>query len=178
MLALWTAVTFASAVCDGVLEGVAGDPLRGGASDYLDALGGVRSDHVLDAGVEVLGVLTDDDQIHALVARLQARDGADRPKVRVQVERLAQSHVDGTKSNPDRRRDGSLDRDFVTNDRVEDGLAAAASPPSPSRPRRPRRPPNRTSRPRRRGLALLPRRARTDAVSRNERHCLGHGAEF
>ena len=39
------------AIRDGVLEGVAGDPFGCGPSDDLDALGGVRPDHVLDARV-------------------------------------------------------------------------------------------------------------------------------
>ena len=34
----------------------------------------VRADHVLDAGVEVLGVLADDDEVDVLVAGLEALD--------------------------------------------------------------------------------------------------------
>ena len=60
------------AVRDRVLEGVAGDPLGRGTGDDLDALGGVGADHVLDAGVQVLGVLADDDQVDVLEARLDA----------------------------------------------------------------------------------------------------------
>jgi hypothetical protein len=66
-----------------VFEGVASDPLRGRASDYLDALGCVRADHVLDAGVQVLGVLADDDQIHVLVAGNEAWDRSDRSQIGV-----------------------------------------------------------------------------------------------
>ena len=61
----------APAVGDRVLEREPGDPLRGRAGDDLDALRGVRPDHVLDAGVEVLGVLADDDEVDVLVAGLQ-----------------------------------------------------------------------------------------------------------
>ena len=39
----------------------------------LMRLRGVRPDHVLDAGVEVLGVLADDDEVDVLVARLETR---------------------------------------------------------------------------------------------------------
>ena len=68
----------APAVGDGVVEGEAGDPLRRGAGDDLDALRGVGADHVLDAGVQVLGVLADDDEVDVLVARLEALDRARR----------------------------------------------------------------------------------------------------
>ena len=50
------------AVGDGVLEREPGDPLGRLAGDDLDALRGVAADHVLDAGVQVLGVLADDDR--------------------------------------------------------------------------------------------------------------------
>ena len=94
MLALWTAVTFRAAVRDGVLEGEPGDPLRSRAGDDLDALRRVRSDHVLDPGVEVLGVLADDHQVDVVVAGLEALDRPRGPKVGVQPEGLAEGHVD------------------------------------------------------------------------------------
>ena len=78
------------AVGDRVLEGVPGDPLRRLAGDDLDALRGIAADHVLDAGVEVLGVLADDDQVDVLVARLEALHRARRAQVGVQAERLAE----------------------------------------------------------------------------------------
>ena len=53
----------AAAVAQRVLERVARDALRGGAGDDLDALGGIGPDPVLDPGVQVLGVLADDDQV-------------------------------------------------------------------------------------------------------------------
>ena len=87
-----------AAVGDGVLEREAGDPLGGGAGDDLDALRGIRADHVLDAGVEVLGVLADDDEVDVLVARLEALDRSRRAQVGVQVERLAQGHVDAAEA--------------------------------------------------------------------------------
>ena len=77
------------AVGDRVLEGVSGDPLGRGAGDDLDALGGVGADHVLDAGVQVLGVLADDDQVDVLVARLDASHRLGRSQVGVQPEGLA-----------------------------------------------------------------------------------------
>ena len=55
---------------------------------------GVRPDHVLDAGVQVLGVLADDDEVDVLVAGLETLHGARRAEVRVQAQRLAERDVD------------------------------------------------------------------------------------
>ena len=93
----------APAVGDGVVEGVAGDPLRRCPGDDLDALRRVRADHVLDAGVEVLGVLADDHEVDVLVAGLEALHRARRAEVRVQPERLAERDVDAPEA---RRRPG------------------------------------------------------------------------
>ena len=120
MLALWTAVTLLPAVGDRVLEGVAGDPLGRRAGDDLDALGGILADHVLDAGVEVLGVLADDDQVDVVVAEVEALHRAGRAHVGVQVERLAERDVDAPEPATDRGRDRTLERDVVAPDGVED----------------------------------------------------------
>ena len=110
------------AVGDRVLEGVPGDPLGRGAGDDLDALGGVLADHVLDAGVQVLGVLADDDQVDVVVAQVETLHRAGRAHVRVQVERLAERDVDAPEAATDRGRDGALERDVVAPDRVEDAV--------------------------------------------------------
>ena len=175
MFALWTAVTLLAAVRDGVLEGEAGDPLRRGPGDDLDALGGVGADHVLDPGVEVLGVLADDDEVDVLVARVEALDRARRAQVRVEAERLAERDVDAPEARPDRRRDRALERDLVAADRFEDVV----------RQRRAVLGDHRLA-----GLDDLPleldpgrvedassrfRQLRPDAVARNEGHAVGHG---
>ena len=90
----------APAVRHRVLEGVAGDPLGRRAGDDLDALGGIGADHVLDAGVQVLGVLADDDQVDVVVARFDADHRLRRPEVRVQAERLAEPDVDAPEPAP------------------------------------------------------------------------------
>ncbi len=105
-----------------VVEAEAGNPLRRGPGDDLYALGRVRTDHVLDAGVEVLSVLADDDQVHGVISGLEARDGPDRAQVGVQAEGLAEGHVHRPEAFSDRRRDGALDRDLVAQNRVEDVL--------------------------------------------------------
>ena len=75
---------------------------------------------MLDAGVQVLGVLADDHEVDVLVAGLEALDGASGPEVRVQAERLAQRDVDAPEALADRRRDRPLEGDLVAPDRLED----------------------------------------------------------
>ena len=79
-------------------------------------------------GVEVLGVLADDDQIDALEPRRHARQVPHRPQVRVQIERLAQADVDAREALADGRADRSLERDLVSPDRCRASSAGSASP--------------------------------------------------
>ena len=94
--------------------------------DDLDGLGGVLAHHVLDARVEVLGVLAHDDQVDVLVARAHAGDGHGRPQVGVEVELLAQGHVHAAEAGAHRRGDGALDGHPRVADRVEDLLGQRA----------------------------------------------------
>ncbi len=48
---------------------------------------------MLQAGIEVLGVLADDDQVDVFVASLQAGQAADRAQVGVKFKGLTESHV-------------------------------------------------------------------------------------
>ena len=122
MLALCTAVTLRRPCAARVVEGEAHDALAGGAGDDLDGLGGVGAHHVLDAGVEVLGVLAHDHQVDALVAAPHPLDGARRAQAGVEVELLAQGDVDAAKAGADRGGDGPLDGDLVAPHRLQDGL--------------------------------------------------------
>ena len=63
---------------------------------------------VLDAGVEVFGVLADDDQVDVLEARAHAGIRLAGAHLRVEVEALAQGDVDGAEAAADRRRDRAL----------------------------------------------------------------------
>ena len=65
-------------------------------------LGVGRALLVLDPGVEVLGVLADDDQVDVVEARADARVRLARPHLRVQVELLAQADVDRAEAAADR----------------------------------------------------------------------------
>ena len=63
MLALWIAVTASAPARARVLERESRDPRRRLLGDDLQALDDARHDLVLEARVEILGVLADDDQI-------------------------------------------------------------------------------------------------------------------
>ena len=95
-----------------VLEGEAGDARGGFLGDDLQALHHAGHDFVLDAGVQALGVLADDDQVHVGVARRDVRKIADGAEVGVQLEALAQGDVDAGKAAADGRGDGALERDM------------------------------------------------------------------
>ena len=139
MFALCTAVILLAAVLARVVEGELEDAARAGDRDRLDRdagvvvaqraalrldppdqlLGVLRAFLVLDAGVEVLGVLAHDDQIDVVEARADAGIALDRPHLRVHVELLAERHVDGAEAAADGRRDRPLQRDAGLADRVE-----------------------------------------------------------
>ena len=134
MLALWTAVTFLRPFARAyskayltirrrVLDADRLDRDAGGVGPVLiflsvarlligvDQLGRLGLALLeLDAGVEVLGVLADDDQVDVLVVAAHAGVALARPHAGVQVERLPQQHVDAAEARADRRGDRGLER--------------------------------------------------------------------
>jgi hypothetical protein len=112
----------ASPIAQRVLERVARNPLRRGAGDDLDALRRIGPHPVLDAGVQVLGVLADDDQVDVGVARLDAGHAAGRAHVGIELQSQPQPHVHAAKAGADRGRDRSLDRHPVATNAFEDAL--------------------------------------------------------
>ena len=165
----------APAVGDRVVEREAGDPLRGGPRDDLDALRGIEADHVLDAGVQVLGVLADDDEIDILEAALHPFHRAGRAQVGVQVQRLAERHVDASKATADRCGDGALERDLVALDRLEDVLRERRSVLGDRRFAGHDGLPFEADPGRIEDAARRLRQLRTDAVAGDEGHTVGHG---
>src|SRR6185369_10067935 len=106
-------------VAAGELERVAHDALRAVARDHRDRLRRhpPRPDVVLDARVDVLGVLAHHDEVDVVVAARHARDGAHRPHVGEEIEVLPERHVDravalalGGRERPLEREAGVLDR--------------------------------------------------------------------
>ena len=100
MFALWIAVTRLRPKRARVLEGEPRDARRGLLGDDLEALDDARHDLVLEPGVEVLGVLADDDEVDALEPALDAGQVLHRPQVGVEIERLAQPDVDAREPSP------------------------------------------------------------------------------
>ena len=127
-----------------VAAGGAHQPPRAFARDGLDPVGGAlreadlahphllaqesaeflrlrRAGLPLDAGVDVLRVLTEDHHVHplrVLHGRLDAAEPADRAQADVEVEALAQGYVERTDAAADRGRQRALDADLV----VAEGL--------------------------------------------------------
>ena len=103
--------------------GVGADDARTAVGGELDEVGGVlRALLELDAGVEVLGVLSDDDEVDVVVARAVACDRERGTQARVQVELLADGDVHAAEAGADGRGDRALDGDLVLADGVERGL--------------------------------------------------------
>ena len=108
-----------AAVGPRVLEGELRNPRGRLLRDDLDALDDPGNDLMFEPGVEILGVLADDDQVHVGEAALHARKILHRPEIGVEVERLAQADVDAGEAFRDRGRDRALQCNLVAADRVE-----------------------------------------------------------
>ncbi len=134
-----------------VAEAPARDARAGLLGGHLDGGHHPGRQRGLDAAVEALGVLADDHEIHPAEAGRHAVEIAHRPHRRVEVELLAQPHVDRGEALADRRGARPLERDLVAGDRVQ-RLARAARPgPARARPGPRGPPPTRPARPPRRG---------------------------
>ena len=89
----------------------------------LDHLGGLgRTGFPLDTGIDVLGVLAEDGHVH--IARLLHRAGhafepAHRTQAHIQVQLLAQRHVQGADAATDRSGQRALDGNHVVLHRVQ-----------------------------------------------------------
>src|SRR5208283_3747477 len=77
-----------------VFEGEPRNPRRRLLRDDLQALHHPRHHFMLDAAVQVFGILPHDHQIHALETCFHTRKVFHRPQVCIEVQRLPQSHVD------------------------------------------------------------------------------------
>ena len=139
MLPLCTSVTDSRAVRDRVLDRLANEPLGPLARDRLDPdARGVREADLphphlvleegdqlagagglglpLDPGVDVLGVLAEDDHVRlgrVLERARHAWEMPHRPQADEEVELLPQRHVERADAAADRRRHRPLDRDRV-----------------------------------------------------------------
>ena len=101
-----------------ILKGESGNAGGSFLGDDLQALHHAGHDFVLDAGIQSFGVLADDDQIDAGIARRNRGQIANRAKVGEQFELLAQCDIDAGEAAADRRRD----RPFQADTGALDGL--------------------------------------------------------
>lgn len=104
-----------------VLECVAENALRCLACDELDALHDTVDDHVLNARVLALSVLTDQDSVHIVVGCLEALNATARAHVGEEVESTTKSQIEGDVALADGGGERALERDEVAGDAV-DGL--------------------------------------------------------
>ena len=106
-----------------VLEGCLRDARGALVRDDLDALRDLGRGHVLDAGVEIFSIFAENDEIDVGIVGLQAGQGLDGTEVGIQIELLAQLHIDRRKN---RRRwawsPAPLQRDLVREDGIHQGL--------------------------------------------------------
>ena len=87
----------------GIVKCKAADLLARGAGDELDAVGDLVVQHILDALVEILGVLAHDDKVHIVKAGRYARQRVHRAQVCIGGKALAQLHIDAAEALADGR---------------------------------------------------------------------------
>ena len=117
-----------AAVFAGIVKGKAADPFARRAGDELDAVGHLVIDHILDALVEILGVLAHNDEVDIVKAGGYARQRMHRAQVGVGGKALAQLHIDAAEALADGGSRGALERPAAGLDGVQraggDQLAA------------------------------------------------------
>ena len=115
---------FLAAGGGGEAESVLGDTQRRGASDHLDAGDDAGNHFVLDAGVQVFGVLAENHHVDLDVgeARGDAGQRVHGSHISVEVEALAQSDVDAGEAASDGRGDGALEADAGSVQAIEDAF--------------------------------------------------------
>jgi hypothetical protein len=87
--------------------------------DDLQALDDAWNDLVLEPRVQVFGVLAHDHQVDACEARRHPGQIEDRAQVGKKVQRLAEANVHAGEPVADGGRDGTLQGDAVSADRVQ-----------------------------------------------------------
>jgi len=102
-----------------VLEGPAADALAGPTGAHLEGDHRVGVDAVLDAGVEVLGVLAEHDEVDVFVGCLDPWQGHHRAVADVQVEGLAQGDVGRTEALALRRHEWPLEAQAIAPHRCQ-----------------------------------------------------------
>ena len=96
-----------------VVKGKAADFLARGAGNQLDAVGHLVIDHILDALVQILGVLAHNDKVNVVKPGGYARQRVHRAQIGIGREPLAQLHIDAAEALADRGGGGALQRPAI-----------------------------------------------------------------
>jgi hypothetical protein len=105
-----------------VVERELGNPRRRPGRDDLQALDDAGYDLMLEAGIEILGVLADDHEIDVLEPSRDTRQIPDRPQIGVEVERLAQCDIHAREAFANRCGNRPLKCDTIAFDRDKEFL--------------------------------------------------------
>ena len=99
-----------AAVFAGIVKGKAADFFTRRAGDELHAVGHLVIDHILDALVQILGVLTHNDEVDVVKAGRYPRQRVHRAQVCVGGKALTQLDVDAAEALANGGRGGALQR--------------------------------------------------------------------
>ncbi len=113
---------FLPAAVASVLKRPSRDTLRRRLGRHLEAGHDALGNLVFDSAVETFRVLTDDHEVDPLVPCSDARKVPNRTHGRVEVEPLAQLHVDRGETLPDGRRARSFERNPSVSNCIESRL--------------------------------------------------------
>ena len=108
-----------AAVAACIVERELRDARGGFERDDLKALDDTGHHFVLESRIQILGILADDDEVHAVVARGDRRNVPNRPQVGEELQRLAQADVHAREPAANRGRQRTFERHLVPDDRVE-----------------------------------------------------------
>src|SRR2546422_303225 len=74
---------------------------------------------MLQARIEILGVLTHDDNVDIVKTGFDSRQVLDGSEIGIEIQSLSQSHVDTGKSPSDGRRNGTFDSHVIAVNRIQ-----------------------------------------------------------
>ncbi len=131
-----------AAISQGIFHRPAHDALRSGDGDWLDGYARVAADDTsalllavvdeakrplttllkLNTGIQILGILTHQHDVHTVIASTGSLDGEGWAQINIQVESLAQSHVHAAESAAYRCSHRTFDSDFVLLDGLDGGV--------------------------------------------------------
>src|SRR5438128_5231441 len=97
-------------VLTGIFESKAGDTSRCLFGDDLQTLNHAGNNFMLESRIKTLGILTNDHQVNIGITRGNVRKVAYGAEICIELELLAQLHVDAGKSSANWRADRAFER--------------------------------------------------------------------